>query len=94
MKKIILKLLLIVIVASLAIFGTNKVFYSNNVYVITYDTYKFNHELKGLILNTEDENFTVRANSEYQAKQKTLDMIYLNQLCIADKVVIKKIVEL
>ena len=45
-------------------------------------------------LNTSDNIFTVRANSEYDAKEKTLEMIYLNYLCISDKVVIKKIVEL
>ena len=94
MKTIIAKITISIVIFLSIVFATHKILYSNNVYVITYDTYVFIPENQGLKLNTKDDTFTVRANSEYEAKEKTLDMIYLNYLCIADKVVIKKIVEL
>ena len=94
MKIIAFKLFITVGIIISTVYFTHTLLYSNNVYEITYNTYVYSSNHNSLIVNTQNEKYTVRAHTEIQAKELTKDMLYLNKLCVSDKVVFVKVVEL
>jgi len=93
MKKIAAKIALIIIILGACVYFIANSCISN-VYEITYDTYVYSSKTNDLSLDKVDNKFTLRAHNKTEAKEKVIDMIYLNEICISDKPLIKSIVEL
>ena len=94
MKKSIARILITTAITISVIFVTHKIISSNNIYEVTYSTYKYSPETNDLSLYKSDCKFTIRAHSINNAKEKIKDMIYLNYICVSDKIIIQKVVEL
>jgi hypothetical protein len=91
-KTIAISLIAALIIISIITISTK--YFKYQVYEVTYNIYLYSPETNDLSPYKNDCKFTLKAHSVDDAKEKTKDMLYLNSLCVSDKVVIKKVVEL